>query len=90
MRGTDYDGFVDRFVQAMQRHFPNVLLQWEDFAKGNARRLLDRYRNQLYTFNDDIQGTGAVTLGGLLAAVAIIGSKLSEQRVETSLSASEV
>jgi malate dehydrogenase (oxaloacetate-decarboxylating) len=81
VRGADYDDFVDRFVQAVKRRFPNVLLQWEDFAKGNARRLLDHYRNQLCTFNDDIQGTGAVTLAGLLAAVDITGSKLSEQRV---------
>lgn len=81
VRGADYDDFVDRFVQAVKRRFPNVLLQWEDFAKGNARRLLDRYRDQLCTFNDDIQGTGAVTLAGLLAAVDITGSKLSEQRV---------
>jgi malate dehydrogenase (oxaloacetate-decarboxylating) len=81
VRGADYDDFVDRFVQAVQRRFPNVLLQWEDFAKRNARRLLDHYRDQLCTFNDDIQGTGAVTLAGLLAAVDITGSKLSEQRI---------
>ncbi len=81
VRGADYDDFVDRFVQAVQRRFPGVLLQWEDFAKGNARRLLDQYRDQLCTFNDDIQGTGAVTLAGLLAAVDITGSKLSEQRI---------
>lgn len=81
VRGSDYDSFIDSFVQAVRRHFPNVLLQWEDFAKGNARRLLDHYRDHLCTFNDDIQGTGAVTLAGLLAAVEVTGSKLSEQRV---------
>ncbi len=81
VRGADYDAFVDRFVQAVKRRFPNALLQWEDFAKGNARRLLDHYRDRLCTFNDDIQGTGAVTLAGLLAAVDITQSKLSEQRV---------
>jgi len=81
VRGADYDDFVDRFVQAATRHFPNALLQWEDFAKGNARRLLDRYRDQLCTFNDDIQGTGAVTLAGLLVAMNMTGSQLSEQHV---------
>jgi malate dehydrogenase (oxaloacetate-decarboxylating) len=81
VRGADYDAFIEAFVQGVQRRFPHVLLQWEDFAKGNARRLLERYRDQLCTFNDDIQGTGAVTLAGLLAAVDISGSKLSEQRV---------
>ncbi len=81
VRGPEYDAFIDSFVQAVKRTFPHVLLQWEDFAKSNARRLLTHYQNQLCTFNDDIQGTGAVTLAGLLAAVHVIGTKLSEQRV---------
>lgn len=81
VRGPDYDAFLEAFVQAVQQHFPHVLLQWEDFAKGNARRLLERYRDRMCTFNDDIQGTGAVTLAGLLAAVKVSESKLSEQRV---------
>jgi len=81
VRGADYDTFVDRFVQAVKRHFPSALLQWEDFAKGNARRLLDRYQQQLCSFNDDIQGTGAVTLAGLLAAIKITKATLREQRV---------
>jgi malate dehydrogenase (oxaloacetate-decarboxylating) len=81
VRGADYDAFVDRFVQAVRRHFPDALLQWEDFAKGNARRQLEHYRDQLCTFNDDIQGTGAVTLAGLLVAVNLIHSMLGQQRV---------
>lgn len=81
VRGPAYDAFIDAFVQAVKRTFPRVLLQWEDFAKGNARRLLTSYQDQLCTFNDDIQGTGAVTLAGLLAAVHVTGTKLSEQRV---------
>ena len=81
VRGAAYDDFVDTFVQAVKRQFPHVLLQWEDFAKNNARRFLTQYQDQLCTFNDDIQGTGAVTLAGLLAAVQVTGTKLSEQRV---------
>lgn len=81
VRGADYDQFVEAFVQAVTDKYPNVLLQWEDFSKHNAPRLLERYRNRLCTFNDDIQGTGAVTVGGLLAAMKLIGSRLEEQRV---------
>jgi len=81
VRGPAYDAFIDTFVQAVKRTFHHVLLQWEDFAKRNARRLLTHYQDQLCTFNDDIQGTGAVTLAGLLAAVHVTGTKLSEQRV---------
>jgi malate dehydrogenase (oxaloacetate-decarboxylating) len=81
VQGAEYDQFIERFVTAVERRFPDVLLQWEDFSRTNARRLLDRYRNRLCTFNDDIQGTGAVTLAGLLAAVSVLGSELSEQRL---------
>jgi malate dehydrogenase (oxaloacetate-decarboxylating) len=81
VRGPAYDAFIDTFVQAVKRLFPHLLLQWEDFAKKNARRLLTQYQDQLCTFNDDIQGTGAVTLAGLLAAVHVTGTKLSEQQV---------
>jgi malate dehydrogenase (oxaloacetate-decarboxylating) len=81
VRGEPYDEFVELFVQAVKRRFPNVLLQWEDFSKNNAARLLERYRDQLCTFNDDIQGTGAVALAGLLAASEVTGTKISRQRV---------
>ena len=71
--GDDYDAFIDAFVAAVMRKFPDVLLQWEDFAQPNAGPVLDRYRDRLCTFNDDIQGTAAVTTGTLLAAVAVAG-----------------
>jgi malate dehydrogenase (oxaloacetate-decarboxylating) len=81
VRGPEYDAFVEAFIQAVERHLPGVLLQWEDFAQANARRLLDRYRDRLCSFNDDIQGTAAVTLGALLTAVRRTGRPLSEQRL---------
>ncbi|HKP88247.1 MAG TPA: NAD-dependent malic enzyme [Blastocatellia bacterium] len=81
VRGQEYDEFIEAFISAVTRKFPNVLLQWEDFSKNNAARLLGRYRDRLCTFNDDIQGTGAVTLAGLLAAAEVIESRISKQRV---------
>ena len=80
IKGPDYDAFVEKFVQAVMKRFPKVLLQWEDFASVDAERLLGRYRDRLCTFNDDIQGTAAVTTGTILAAVAATGGKLADQR----------
>ncbi len=81
VRGEEYDQFIEAFVTAVNHKFPNVLLQWEDFSKHNAPRILERYRNRLCTFNDDIQGTGAVTVAGLLAASGLIGTKFSAHRI---------
>ena len=81
VRGEDYDAFVEAFVAAAAARWPGVLLQWEDFAGQNAHRLLDRYRDRLLTFNDDIQGTAATAVGTLLAAVARTGRPLVDQRV---------
>ncbi|MBP6120982.1 MULTISPECIES: NAD-dependent malic enzyme [Providencia] len=79
--GDEYNEFLDEFVQAVKRRWPNVLLQFEDFAQKNAMPLLTRYRDQLCCFNDDIQGTASVALGSLIAASNAAGSKLSDQRV---------
>ncbi|MEK6302118.1 MAG: NAD-dependent malic enzyme [Acidobacteriota bacterium] len=81
VRGQQYDDFIEAFVEAVINRSPRVLLQWEDFSKANATRLLEKYRDRLCTFNDDIQGTGAVTLAGLLAAVKAAGTRINEQRV---------
>ena len=81
VRGQEYDDFVEAFVSAVERRWPHVLLQWEDFAGTNAAILLDRYRNRLCTFNDDIQGTAAVTTATLLAAVNATGVPLKDQTI---------
>jgi malate dehydrogenase (oxaloacetate-decarboxylating) len=81
VRGQDYDDFIESFVSAVIERWPHVLLQWEDFAGSNAARLLERYRDRLCTFNDDIQGTAAVATATLLAAVNVTGRPLKEQRV---------
>jgi hypothetical protein len=81
VRGAEYEEFVDTFVTAVKRRWPHVLLQWEDFAGVNAAKLLERYRNQLCTFNDDIQGTAAVATATLLSAINVTGMPLTEQRI---------
>ncbi|MCG9759225.1 MULTISPECIES: NAD-dependent malic enzyme [Pseudoalteromonas] len=78
---AEYDEFLDLFIKAVKRRWPNVLLQFEDFAQPNAMPLLKRYRDEICSFNDDIQGTAAVTVGSLLAACRVKGAKLSEQKV---------
>ena len=79
--GERYDEFVDVFVTAVAERWPHVVLQWEDFAGKNAVRLLNRYRNQLCTFNDDVQGTAAAATGTLLAALQVTGVPISDQKV---------
>lgn len=81
VRGQEYDDFIEAFVSAVIKRWPHVLLQWEDFARGNATRLLERYRDRLCTFNDDVQGTAAVATGTLLAAITVTGVPLASQRV---------
>lgn len=79
--GDDYTAFVDEFIQAVTHRWPNVLLQFEDFAQKNAMPLLNRYRDEICCFNDDIQGTAAVTVGTLIAASRAAGSQLSSQKI---------
>ncbi|MDF2777682.1 MULTISPECIES: NAD-dependent malic enzyme [Enterobacteriaceae] len=79
--GDEYYEFVDEFIQAVKQRWPDVLLQFEDFAQKNAMPLLNRYRNEICSFNDDIQGTAAVTVGTLIAASHAAGSQLSNQKI---------
>jgi|CZKC01.1.fsa_nt_gi malate dehydrogenase (oxaloacetate-decarboxylating) len=79
--GAEYDNFVELFVRAVKEVLPGTLLQWEDFAGIHARPILDRYRDQLLTFNDDIQGTAAVALGAILSAIRVAGSSLRDQEI---------
>jgi malate dehydrogenase (oxaloacetate-decarboxylating) len=81
IRGADYDHFIEAFVNAIKKRFPHVLLHWEDFAQANANPILEHYRDQLCTFNDDIQGTAAVAAGALFAAIHITGVPLQDQRI---------
>src|SRR6476646_7788641 len=79
--GQAYYDFIDQFVQAVKAEFPNTLLQWEDFATPHARPILERYRDQLLTFNDDIQSTAAVALGVILGGVKVAGKSLKDQQI---------
>ncbi len=81
VKGAEYDEFIETFVAVVQARWPHVLLHWEDFARANATRLLERYRDRLCSFNDDVQGTAAVATGTLLAALAKSGGALPEQRI---------
>jgi malate dehydrogenase (oxaloacetate-decarboxylating) len=81
VRGEPYDAFVDIFVNSVKKRWPHVLLQWEDFAGSNAARFLARYKNQLCTFNDDIQGTAAVAAATLMSAINVTGVPLEQQKV---------
>jgi len=81
VRGERYDAFIDAYVRAATRLFPNALLQWEDFAPGNGRRILEKYRDRICVFNDDMQGTGAITLAAAISAVRVCGTLLRNQRV---------
>ena len=79
VRGDRYYAFIDQFVETAERLFPKLYLHWEDFGRGNAANILNKYKTQIPTFNDDIQGTGIVTLGGVFAAMDIAGEKLTDQ-----------
>lgn len=79
VRGDRYYDFIDQFVQTAERLFPKLYLHWEDFGRSNAANILEKYRKEIPTFNDDIQGTGIVTLGGIFAAMDITDEKLTDQ-----------
>ena len=81
VRGPEYDALVEAFFKGVAKHFPKAMVQFEDFGMGNALRLLERYQDRACCFNDDIQGTGAVLLSGVLAGLRLTGGKLEEQRV---------
>jgi malate dehydrogenase (oxaloacetate-decarboxylating) len=81
VRGERYDAFIDAYVKAVVKLFPNALLQWEDFGPGNGRRILEKYRGGIRTFSDDLQGSGAITLAAAVSAMRICGTLLRNQRV---------
>ncbi|GAF40662.1 malolactic enzyme [Agrilactobacillus composti DSM 18527 = JCM 14202] len=79
-RGAQYDDFIDQFVEVVEDLFPKVYLHWEDFGRSNAAKILDKYKDKITTFNDDIQGTGIIVLAGILGALKISGEKLTDQK----------
>ncbi|MBF0106902.1 MAG: NAD-dependent malic enzyme [Deltaproteobacteria bacterium] len=81
IRGEDYQLFIDKFIEAVQKIYPNILVQWEDFLKGNAIKQLHRFKDKLCTFNDDIQGTASVVLAGILSGLKITKQSLQDQRL---------
>jgi malate dehydrogenase (oxaloacetate-decarboxylating) len=81
VRGARYDAFIDAYVEAVIALFPHALLQWEDFTPANGRRILEKYRDRISTFNDDMQGTGAITLAAAISAVRVCGTPLRNHRV---------
>lgn len=81
IRGARYDEFIDAYVNVAKTLFPKALLQWEDFAPANGRRILEKYRDRTCTFNDDMQGTGAITLAAAISAVRVCGTPLRNQRI---------
>jgi malate dehydrogenase (oxaloacetate-decarboxylating) len=81
VRGARYNAFIDAYVEAVTGLFPHALLQWEDFAPANGRRILEKYRDRICTFNDDMQGTGAITLAAAISAVRVCGTPLRNHRV---------
>jgi malate dehydrogenase (oxaloacetate-decarboxylating) len=81
VRGERYDAFIEAYVEIATKLFPHALLQWEDFAPSNGRRILEKYRDRISTFNDDMQGTGAITLAAVVSAIRVCGSPMRNQRV---------
>ncbi|MEV4508570.1 NAD-dependent malic enzyme [Dactylosporangium sp. NPDC049525] len=81
VRGKRYDDFIDAYVRAATKLFPDALLHWEDFGPSNGRRILERYRDRICTFNDDMQGTGAIVLAAALSAARVAGTRMRDQRI---------
>ncbi|MBX9975932.1 NAD-dependent malic enzyme [Cytobacillus firmus] len=81
VRGDRYDEFIDQFIKTARKFFPEVLLHWEDLGNVNARNIIDKYGDKILTFNDDIQGTGAVTLAAVMSALKVTGTSMKDQRI---------